>query len=123
MSDIERKANVLLRDTAARQAIVDKLLGRSLWNWFVTAMLVPVLANLLFLIAWSGWFRGRPEYSAIFLGGALSSLVWVSLAVMQVAGRLRALSTVLERSGVLAQFVGTGGQVSFARSEGGEPAV
>jgi len=33
------------------------------------------------------------------------TLLWVSLAVMQVAGRLRALSTILERSGVLAQFV------------------
>lgn len=107
---IETKAHAVLRDTAARQAIVDRFLGRSVWNGFVTTMLVPVIANLLFLIAWSGWYRERPEYSAIFFGGALSSLVWVSLAVMQVVGRLRALSTILERSGVLAQFVGADGK-------------
>jgi len=119
MSDLETKAKILLRDAAARQAVVDRLLGRSVWNGFVSTMLVPVIANLVFLIAWSAWFRDRPEYSAIFFGGALTSLVWVSLAVMQVAGRLRALSTILERSGVLAEFVGA----SVAGSEGGNKAV
>jgi hypothetical protein len=123
MSDIDTKANVLLRGTAARQAVVDRLLGRSIWNGFVTAMLVPVIASLVFLIAWSGWYRDRPEHSAVLLGGALSSLVWVSLAVMQVAGRLRALSVILERSGVLARFVGADDRSCGTQSDGGDHAV
>jgi hypothetical protein len=81
-------------------------------------MLVPVIVNVLILIVWTGWYRDRPEQSAMLLGGALSSLLWVSLAVMQVAGRLRALSTVLERSGVLAQFVGPDRQLLAGRSDG-----
>lgn len=106
MNDIESRVSVLLREAASRQAIVDRLLGRSIWNGFITAMVVPVIANLVFLVLWVGWQGGRLEYSPIFVGGALVSLVWISLAVVQVAGRLRALSTILERSGVLAQFVG-----------------
>jgi hypothetical protein len=106
MSDIERRAAVLLREAASRQAVVDRLLGRSIWNGFVSAMVVPVIANCVFLVLWAGWQGGRLDYSPIFVGGALVSLVWVSLAVVQVAGRLRALATILERSGVLAQFVG-----------------
>jgi len=106
VTDIEAKANVLLRDAAARQIIVDRLLGRSVWNGLVRAMIVPVIANVLFLLIWSIWAQNRPEFAGIVLGGALSALLWVSLAVMQVARRLRALATILERSGVLAQFVG-----------------
>lgn len=119
MSDFEARAQVLLREAGSRQAIVDRLLGRSIWNAFVTSMLVPVVANLVLLILWGGWQAGRVEYAPVFLGGALFSLVWVSLAVIQVAGRLRALSTILERSGVLAQFVGANG----ADRVDGEPSV
>ena len=109
MTDIAGNANVPLREAAARQAIVDRLLGRSIWNGFVRAMLVPVIANLLFLLVWSVWVQTRPEYTGLVLSGALSALLWVSVAVMQVAGRLRALATILERSGVVARFVGTEG--------------
>ena len=109
VTEIEAKANVLLREAAARQTIVDRLLGRSVWNTFVRAMIVPVISNVLFLLLWSIWAQRRPEFAGIVLGGALSALLWVSLAVMQVAGRLRALAMILERSGVLAQFVGAGG--------------
>ena len=115
---METKANVLLRETAARQAVVDRLLGRSVWNGFVTSMPAPVIANVLFLIAWTASYRDRPEHSAVFLGGALVSLAWVSFAIMQVASRLRALSTILERSGVLAHFVGTDAELVGAHSDG-----
>jgi len=60
MSDIETTANTVLREAAARQAVVDRLLGRSVWNGFVTSMLAPVSANLLFLIAGAGGIATVP---------------------------------------------------------------
>lgn len=106
MTDMETKANVLLRESAARQVVVDQLLGRSMWHGLVRGLAVPVIANVVFLLAWSLWARDRAEVADLVVGGALSALLWVSVAVMQVAGRLRALAIVLERSGVLAQFIG-----------------
>jgi len=117
VTDIEAKANVLLREAAARQIIVDRLLGRSVWNGLVRAMMVPVIADVLFLLVWSIWAQNRPEFAGLLLGGALSALLWVSLAVMQVAGRLRALATILERSGVLAQFIGADSSLTNAGSK------
>lgn len=120
VTDIEAKANVLLREVAARQIVVDRLLGRSVWNGLVRAMTVPVIANVLFLLVWSVWAQSRPEFAGIVLGGALSALLWVSLAVMQIAGRLHALATILERSGVLAQFVAADGRLTDAGSQEGD---
>ena len=105
MSDLEAQASVLLREAAARQALVDRLLGRSVWNNFVRAMAVPVVADVLFLIVWSVWGQSRPELATIFIGATLFSLLWVSVAVVQVASQMRAVTTILARSSVLDDFV------------------
>ena len=104
MSDTPTAPTLLLRESAVRRSNVDRLLGRSVWSGFVTFMLVPVAANVAFLFLLSGLGRGMD--SKVLIGGALTGILWVSLAVIELARRLRALSTILERSGVLSQYLG-----------------
>lgn len=103
--DVNVQADMFLKQAATRRAEVERLLGRSVWDGVLTTMLVLVIVSVLFLIGWSGWSQERPD-SSILLAGALSSLLWVSLAVVRVTWRLHALATVLERSGVLNEFTG-----------------
>jgi hypothetical protein len=84
---------------------VKTLLGRSTWSGLVTFMLVPVIVSVLSLMVWDVLLE-RGVDSRTALESALAGVLWVSIAVLQLTRRLRALSTVLERSGVLAQYLG-----------------
>ncbi|MGH7488334.1 MAG: hypothetical protein ACREMY_22470 [bacterium] len=111
MTDFDKLAAILLKDAAARQTLVDRLLGRSVWNGVVTTLLVPLSVSTLGLLIWSAWARGRPEYADVVVGGTLSAVFWLSVALVQVVRQLRALATILERSGTLSRFVADGAKL------------
>ena len=105
MTDIDVKADLLLKDTATRQLMVDRLLRRSGWQDFPTRMLPTIAAVAGALFAWSAWGSGGHEASRALVTGALILVFWLSIALVDVVGRVRALTKILERSGALDQFV------------------
>jgi hypothetical protein len=122
VSDSQTVPTLLLRESTVRHATVDRLLGRSVWSGLVTFMLVPMAVNVAFLLVWSStnWL-GSGLDSKVLIGAALSTLLWLSLAVIELARRLRALATILERSGVLARYLGVPTSPLMLDPRGTEP--
>ncbi len=105
MTNPDVQADILLKEAALRQGLVDRLLARSAWGEHAARGLVtlPAVAGALFV--WSVWAFGREGSSHAFVSGALILVFWLSVALVDVAGRLRVLTKILERSGVLDQFI------------------
>jgi hypothetical protein len=105
MTDIEGKANVLLKEAATRQLMVDRLLGRSVWKEYVMQMLVPLSAMAAALFAWSAWGHESQQATRVILSGTLILVFWLSIVAIGVTSRLRLLTKILQRSGGLDAFL------------------
>jgi hypothetical protein len=55
MANLDMEADILLKETATRQLMVDRLLGWSAPQEYAMRMIVPIAAGAVGLFAWSAW--------------------------------------------------------------------
>ena len=77
-------------------------------------MLGSTAAGALVVLVTGYWMGGRPDYASPVIGATAWAVLVLSIALLQVVNRLRALATILERSGVLSQFVAAGSGTTAA---------
>ena len=105
----EARAAVLLHERAARQELVDRLIGDSIWSRFVSMLLAPIAAGALFLLISSSWVHEGSRFIDSLAAGALTGVLWLSIGLVQVTRRVQALTAILQRQGALERFVGEAG--------------
>ena len=104
-TNIDSVADVLLADRARRQATVDRALARSVWDRFLERAVEVAICGGIFVIVTSVLWPNvaptvpRPEVAEV-------GSILVLLALWRSQRRLRAVSTILERTGALERFVG-----------------
>lgn len=102
---IEGRAEALLHERAARQALVDRLVGDSIWSRFVTGLVAPIAFIALFLLISRLWVQEGSRFAESIMAGALTGVLWLAIGLAQLTRRLQALTAILRKSGALAEFV------------------
>ena len=99
----EVAANVLLRERAARQSLVDRLQANSFWATFGGRMVLPAGTAALLLGINAIW-SGGPAASTL-LAVAVAGVFWLSVELAQLNRRVHAVAAVLDSTGVLEAFI------------------
>lgn len=103
------RAAILLHERAVRQALVDRLVSRSEWSRLIDILFLPAVAGALYLLIPSAWLHEQGRLGDGLLAGGLAVVCWLVMWLVQTTRRLQAVTTVLQKSGALSQFVAEAG--------------
>jgi hypothetical protein len=107
MADVETQAQFLLHEAAQRRKLVDQLTRKSSWRPVSQVVSSLIIIGLVLLVSavWAADNEGV-RGSLIFL--MFGVIVWLSIGLVQVTRQLRALTTIIERAGVVDEFLDRG---------------